>query len=838
MRQFIQRFRGTKENKVRGQKKSLRPRSLGFQSLESREMMTVSIPPQLGAESVVPGTRFTGMASPSVYLLYWGSYWSGAGQNLPASTLTPDATQIVQGHYLDKVMQYGYQGGAAVAGSTVDATRPPKDFTVADIFNEVKKVYGNSSRVGFGLHQWTPLYIVITGPDAAYGNSDYLGLNYRVSASTSSQSIAAAGTSGTVTSNKTYDLAWVGTTSHYAISPRSLRIFDTDSFTTLFSHELAEHVSDPTNAYWLQKGVYSYGSSPDQIGDFEAENYTYRLNGLKVQAYWSNNDNSFVVPDGNAQTVTLNPVWNYSYPSTGGWTATFSGQYNLAMTTAGSNITVAAAQTSINAVSLTIDQSNFAFDSGKLKSIQLNTFSNATLSIDDRLDSAASNSITVDKSYITETINAGSLPQVQFANSGYNTVNTVNLYSSSSAAASVALINNFLGTTINVVPSAVGAIVNAYLSYGTVRMAGAVHVAGNANTLLNILENASSSSAYNLQAGDVTRSGQSLDISYDPTLAGVTLFGSGDYSYYNVLSNGVVPVAIFPDSGPSQIVAYFENGSSAIQGNLTIYGSSGTLVSVYDSSADGQTYTITSNSVSEAGRGTIYYQGLTQLNVIGGSGDDVFNVSGTAAGTTTNILAIDGYDDVIVADDAGTLNSILGPLNIHGTLAGNTGFAYVEFYDVADSNAQTFDLTASQMTGSTFAPIEFDSINEVVLYTSSLASATVDVEQVVAGTLLNMGVSSLTQVNFGEPVDGGSTLADIQGSILVTGYEGSPQVVIDNSADTADHAIVSDTGDYGTRLSGLAPADLYFANVPAANMTVNPGTGNITGLDAFFAQLG
>src|SRR5262249_24253027 len=57
--------------------------------------------------------------------------------------------------------------------------------------------------------------------------------------------------------------------------------------------------------------IQQEGGTP-QVADFEPESYSYRLNGacgVVVQPYWSPQDSGFVVPDGNAQTLTLHPNW-------------------------------------------------------------------------------------------------------------------------------------------------------------------------------------------------------------------------------------------------------------------------------------------------------------------------------------------------------------------------------------------------------------------------------------------------------------------------------------------------------------------------------------------------
>ena len=60
----------------------------------------------------------------------------------------------------------------------------------------------------------------------------------------------------------------------------------------------------------------------DQIADNEPESYSYRLDGVLVQPYWSFAYNGFIVPDGNIQDFDLSPTWK------DGMTV-FTGTYNL-----------------------------------------------------------------------------------------------------------------------------------------------------------------------------------------------------------------------------------------------------------------------------------------------------------------------------------------------------------------------------------------------------------------------------------------------------------------------------------------------------------------------------
>ena len=61
-------------------------------------------------------------------------------------------------------------------------------------------------------------------------------------------------------------------------------------------------ITDPEEDAWrITPTIPPFHSYDTEIGDFEAANYTYRLNGYLVHSYWSNQDNAYIVPDGNQQ---------------------------------------------------------------------------------------------------------------------------------------------------------------------------------------------------------------------------------------------------------------------------------------------------------------------------------------------------------------------------------------------------------------------------------------------------------------------------------------------------------------------------------------------------------
>jgi hypothetical protein len=76
-----------------------------------------------------------------------------------------------------------------------------------------------------------------------------------------------------------------------------------DNYTSLFSHELVETITDPVTDPPILNGIRvdpgpSYPYPGDhEVCDYEARDYTERLNGVLVQSYWSERDQAFIVPD-------------------------------------------------------------------------------------------------------------------------------------------------------------------------------------------------------------------------------------------------------------------------------------------------------------------------------------------------------------------------------------------------------------------------------------------------------------------------------------------------------------------------------------------------------------
>src|SRR4029077_15185 len=131
----------------------------------------------------------------------------------------------------------------------------------------------------------------------------------------------------------------------------------------------------------------------------------------------------------------------------------------------------------------------------------------------------------------------------------------------------------------------------------------------------------------------------------------------------------------------------------------------------------------------------------------------------------------------------GTLNHLNGPTTLH---SGGYLYDFVVFNDSVNTVGQTHTLTANTLTRSTIAPIMWDTMNQVILYTGSgqgqAGKSQVNVQAVAAESCGRAAVGTAATVPVGSLAPGlGGTLANILGPFRVLSYQGqTPSVVIDD----------------------------------------------------------
>jgi hypothetical protein len=304
-------------------------------TLEERVVQTVLFNPVFGAESVIPSSNPSGLYTvlnhPAVDVIFWGAavpvasplgssvtmvnYWSTAKGQAEAAAFTNDVKTILNGPYLSGLTQYGSDGTAVWGGSWTDpATTPPAGMNPGDSRNAMtiqQEIQHAIDTPGSGIPapgSASPIYVVVTSPNSSGTNNG--GFNFP------------------------------GTYNGTPINMVSLGVSANDNGARMltFSHELVEDMTDPTGDRFGVQVIPPPGlpasvfSGVGQVADGEPEppgqaHYSYTLNGVRVQPYWSRSDNAFIVPDspwtaGQRKTY-MGPVW--ANPTTAN--PTFTGNY-------------------------------------------------------------------------------------------------------------------------------------------------------------------------------------------------------------------------------------------------------------------------------------------------------------------------------------------------------------------------------------------------------------------------------------------------------------------------------------------------------------------------------
>jgi hypothetical protein len=400
---------------------------------------------------------------------------------------------------------------------------------------------------------------------------------------------------------------------------------DLDALTTIFSHELAEGVTDPEG-----NAVQVNPRSPtnwNEISDGEAQNYGYRLNGYRVQSFWSQVNGLFAVPIGHTQNLFISGGGSRILTINGDQLASHDDTITLDVSGGG--------------VQVTFNGETATFDPGAISSIVINSGDGTdTINV---LRTLTGMPVTINSTG-TATVNVGNAGNAQGI-AGTLTINNpsgstaLNIDDSADAIARTVTVqvNGTTGTITGLTP--------ANIVYATTGVSSITLNGGSGGNTFNVLSTAGPVVNLNTGAGnDRVNLGSAANV-LDDILADVNIDGQGGT---NILTLND-------------------------QGNIA-----------------SQTFTVAATSVTRSGIGLIGYNNVSSLTINGGNGGNIFTLLGTAAGTLvtlnpgggTNILVGSDLDNTwtLTAINAGMLTGaaygsafpFAGFANLTGGAAGDT----------------------------------------------------------------------------------------------------------------------------------------------------------------------
>jgi hypothetical protein len=211
------------------------------------------------------------LANAQVRLIFWGNGWnSGGGPGLRAQVQSAvDALNSstyfyspLPGADLSQYRPGGQSRPTRVASFSTTYNSPGLTFTNDDVFHMLQHEFGMTPQY---------YYYVIPDPNSA---------------------LAGGGTD--------YHTYWSqGSSREYYGYSRNLATPSPDDLTDLYARVMAGSITDPDGTA-LQVNPRN-PTNWNEIGDGEAGRYSYRVNGVLAQSYWSRADGKFTVPTGQTQ---------------------------------------------------------------------------------------------------------------------------------------------------------------------------------------------------------------------------------------------------------------------------------------------------------------------------------------------------------------------------------------------------------------------------------------------------------------------------------------------------------------------------------------------------------
>jgi hypothetical protein len=772
---------------------------LRLEQLEDRLVPTIVFEPHYGAENAYYSSGGPVLGDTPVNLLFWGSYWNSSAGSASEKGLVSAITNEFNSPIYNSLSQYGdNQGHTAgpayvskswtateVQDPSVDPTSGFKSFTDAQIQSVVTDAINDPSspilspgnlEAQNGGH--APIYLVITPPDFVWippggvpkdpttGQLDYPGGVHKDYFANTYWA-----------NNENIIYGWVN-------------YWNTVDVTTkVTSHEIAEAITDPLVTTgplsWQAQPSASgpYGSEPDEIGDFEAESYTYRINGSLTQALWDQNAQAFTVSDGTHQNFYVYPQYNASNDYIGN-------ELYIAGDQLGSNYndSITLGTTSGGAETVTLNGETATFEPGQITSVVVNTGGgNNTVDINSTLASApvtinggsgnnsfvltpasdfldniqgavtinggtGTSTLTVDDQNDpfngdTYTIGVGSIQRTAEALISYNGVSSVTISGSSTANITYDINSTSSSTplTINAGNGANSFVLTPASGFlDNIQGAVTLHGGTGTNTLtVDDQNDPFGGDTYTIGIGSIQRTAEAL-ISYSG-VSSVTINGSSTVAItYNINTTAAgTPVAINGGSGANvfNLTPTSENLNN-LAGAVTINAGSASTVNVDDQlNAAAATYTVTATKVSRSGFGGLTYAGLGALVLNGGSLADTYNIQSTAAGSIVTVHGGIGNDKFNLGS-GNSLNGIQGAVSINGGGGSNT----LNAVDSSSASGQSYTLSSTQLTRSGIAAISYASLSTIKLTGSGNDTLTLLSPVPTVATTFNGGSGTNTLV--------------------------------------------------------------------------------------------
>ncbi len=293
-----------------------RSRPLELEALEDRCVPTNAVfTAQYGRQPTSNGGDVLTGNIP-VYLIFAGG--QGARYGFDGSVTRQDiingVNNIFNSTYFSGLSEYGAATQAHLAGTHVSNVGLPTTFTVEGTDSDINNLVYFSIADNGGVFPEPDdtdrdgVYIVFT--PTGYAISGGRAIGEHSDGHTGSWLDPDNADDAAITSSPVWVPSPIPTANQPANQVTRIRLSALDSMTCIFSHELAEMITDPDGGGVLATAtnsfVQNYGGANErlgEIGDYEAQFYGAHENGTAVQSYWSARAGAYIVPDGTGRFI-------------------------------------------------------------------------------------------------------------------------------------------------------------------------------------------------------------------------------------------------------------------------------------------------------------------------------------------------------------------------------------------------------------------------------------------------------------------------------------------------------------------------------------------------------
>ena len=583
------------------------------------------------------------LANAQVRLIFWGTGWNtGGGPAL--RTQVQNAIDTLNGspHFYSPLPGADlsqYRPGVIhqptrVASYTTTYSSPGTTFTAADVSQMLKHEFGSVSDMVY-------YYYVIPDP-----NSTPIGCG--------------------CTAEHTYWSQFTPPLHEYFGFSRNLATPSLDDLTVLYAHEMAESITDPDGTA-IQVNPRN-PMSWNEIADGGAQQYSYRVNGVLAQSYWSQAHGKFIVATGQQQNFLVSS----------GHVLTINGDQ---LANHDDTITLDAAG---NSVRVTLNGETAQFEPGQTSSIVVNTLTGTDV-------------VNVERTLpgVPVTINLGSgVATVNVSPSAHNLTNIqgavtihpgsandqMNVYDQSNSATQPVSLD---AATISRPGSA---LIHYIDGMNTVRMFGG---SGNNTYTVSILA----------QTWLVLTTGNGNDVvNVLNTAKNLTVNLGTGHDTVNLSSNG--------------------HNLDYIRGTVVVNGGTGIDdVNLNDQeSGTGHVYTVNGHSFSRPMSATVTWNPVFHVTLNGSNAGNTFNVLGVTSGLEwVRLNTGTGSNVVNVGNLANRLDDIRSELFIDGQGGGTT----VQVNDQAGAGSPSYSLSVGALVRSGAAPLTYIGIQNLTVNTAA-----------------------------------------------------------------------------------------------------------------------